>query len=287
MLLNQAIKDFTKYMELIDRSQETIRGYRVELGYFNNFLTVKHNCPVYVEDIKLKDIEDYLLYEKERGISSGSRSRSVYILRSFYNYCVKKDIYPKNIASLLEPVKVKQKEREFITEEEFEELAATIKHPVIRTVVQTMFYTGGRISETINLKLEDVDLENKILHIIDGKGGKDRNIPINEKLHAILTNYLKNIRDVEIELGYFFAIRTTGRVSASYINRLIKDATHQLGWEKDVSAHVLRHSFGTNLLEKGASVVSIQKLLGHSSLKVTSRYLHQDIDKLSEAVNLL
>ena len=287
MLLNQAIEDFKNYMELIDRSEETIRGYTMELKNFNDFVTVKHNCPVYLGDVILEDLEDYMLHEKERGIASASRSRSLYILRSFYNYCCKKDLANRNIASLLEPVKVKQKERDFLTEGEFEELSVTIKHPVIRTVVQTMFYTGGRVSEIINLKLEDVDLQNKMIHIIDGKGGKDRNIPIADKLHKILANYLENIRNVEIELGCFFAIRTTGRVSASYINRSIKEAVDKLGWEKDVSAHVLRHSFGTNLLERGASVVSIQKLLGHSSLRVTSRYLHQDTDKLSEAVNLL
>jgi len=285
MLLNQAIKSFAKHMELIDRSQETIRGYTMELKNFNNFLTVKHNCPVYVEDIKLQDIEDYLLHEKERGIASASRSRSLYILRSFYNYCCKKDICTKNLANLLEPVKVKQKERTYITEEEFEDLVKAITHPVVRTVVQTMFYTGGRMSEIINLKMEDVDLENKVLHIIEGKGKKDRDVPINNKLHGILTHYLKHIREADSDR--FFAIARTGKVSSSYINRCIHDAAHKLGWEKNISAHVLRHSFGTNLLEKGASVVSIQKLLGHASLAVTTRYLHQDTNKLSETVNLL
>lgn len=285
MLLNQAIEGFAKYMHLIDRSQETIRGYAIELKDFNNFVTVKHNCPVYMEDITLQDLEDYLLHEKERGSASSSRSRSLYILRSFYNYCCKKDLCPKNIASLLEPVKVKQKERAFITESEFEQLTATIEQPVIRTVVQAMFYTGGRISEMINLKLDDVDLENKMLHIIDGKGGKDRDVPINDKLHRIFINYLKHIRDAHSDR--FFALTRTGKVSASYINHWIHTAVEELGWDKNISAHVLRHSFGSNLLEKGASVVSIQKLLGHSSLRVTSRYLHQDTDKLTEAVNLL
>ncbi len=271
MLLNQAIEGFTKYMHLIDRSQETIRGYVSELGCFNNFLTVKHNCPVYLEDIVLQDLEDYLLHEKERGAASASRSRSLYILRSFYNYCCRKDLCAKNIASLLEPVKIKQKEPEFITEDEMKELVAAIEQPVIRTVVQTMFYAGGRISEMIHLTLDDVDLENRIMHIISGKGGKDRDIPINDKLHQILSYYLEHIRDADS--NRFFALARTGKVSASYINRLIKEAVEKLGWEKDISAHVLRHSFGSNLLEKGASVVSIQKLLGHSSLRVTSRYL--------------
>ena len=104
-------------------------------------------------------------------------------------------------------------------------------------------------------------------------------------MHQILTHYLKHIRDAHSDR--FFALARTGKVSSSYINYCIHDAVEKLGWEKDISAHVLRHSFGSNLLEKGASVVSIQKLLGHSSLRVTSRYLHQDTDKLTEAVNLL
>ena len=125
-------------------------------------------------------MEDYLFHEKERGSASASRSRSLYILRSFYNYCCRKDLCTKNIANLLEPVKIKQKEREFITEDEFEELVAVIRQPVIKAVVQAMFYTRGRMSEMIHLILDDVDLENRVLHIIDGKGGKDRDVPIND-----------------------------------------------------------------------------------------------------------
>jgi integrase/recombinase XerD len=285
MLLSQGIQDFVKYMKLIDRSKQTITGYEKELSYFNNFLSVKHNCPAYIEDIELKDMEDYLLDQKKRGISSASRSRSVYILRSFYNYCIKKDLVDKNIAALLEPVKVKQKERDFLTEEEFEALVAAIKQPVIKTVVQTLFYTGGRISEITSLKLDEVDLKERVIHIIEGKGGKDRDIPINDKLYKILQNYIENIREADSDR--FFALERTGKVSPTYVNRLINEAVDEIGLEKEVSAHVLRHSFGTNLLEKGASVVSIQKLLGHASLAVTTRYLHQDMSKLSDAVNLL
>jgi len=287
MLLNQAIKSFSGHMDLIDRSNQTIRGYEFELKNFNNFLKVKYNCLVYVEDIVLQDLEDYMIHEKKRGRASSSRSRSLYILKSFYNYCCKKDICVKNLANLLEPVKVYQKERDFITEDEFEQLTGEIKHLVIKTVVQTMFYTGGRMSEIINLKINDVDMKKKVIHIIQGKGKKDRDVPISDKLYILLSNYLENIREPEVELNRYFATRITGKVSSNYINRLIHEATERLGWEKDISAHVLRHSFGTNLLDKGASVVSIQKLLGHSNLAVTSRYLHQDMQKLNDAVNLL
>jgi integrase/recombinase XerD len=149
---------------------------------------------------------------------------------------------------------------------------------------------GGKktiAGEIVNLKMEDVDLENRVVHIIEGKGNKDRDIPINDKLYKILKNYLENIRYTEVESDRFFANKLTGKLSGSYLNAAIREAAYELGWEKEISSHVLRHSFGTNLLERGASVVSIQKLLGHTNLAVTSRYLHQDMKKLSEAVNLL
>lgn len=285
MLLKQAIQSFIKYMRQMERSNQTITGYEKELSYLNNFLDVRHNCPVYLADVGLEDLEAYLLSQKKRGISSASRSRSTYIIRSFYNYCMKKDLCPKNIAMLLEPIKINQKERTFITQKEFEALVKAIKQPVVKVIVQTMFYTGGRISEMIHLKIEDVDIKNRMLHIIEGKGKKNRDVPINDKLLTILKRYLKKTRAADSDR--FFAIERTGKISGSYVNRIIKEAAHEIGLEKEVSAHVLRHSFGTNLLEKGVSVVSIQKLLGHANLSVTSRYLHQDMEKLTSAVNLL
>lgn len=285
MLLNQGIQDFVRYMKLIDRSKQTIVGYEKELKYFNGFLSERHNCPAYIEDISLRDMEDYLLDQKNRGMSTATRSRSVYVLRSFYNYLIKNDLVEKNLAARLEPVKVKQEERDFLTEEEFKSLVEVIEQPVIKTIVETMFYTGGRISEVLNLKLEDVNLAERTVHIIEGKGGKDRDVPINDKLHEILLNYLINIRKSDSE--NFFALERTGSVSAPYVNRVLNDASDKIGLDKNISSHVLRHSFSTNLLEKGASVVSIQKLLGHASLSVTTRYLHQDKSKLSDAVNLL
>ena len=287
MLYNQAVAEFLHHLEMTDKSKQTVTGYGKELKYMNDFLTVKHNCPVYMEDITLEDIESYTHHQKQRGLASSSRSRAIYVLRSFYNYCCKKDICDKNIPALLEPIKVKEKERHFITEEEFEELVGAMNQPVIKTVVQTMFYTGGRISEILDLKLDEVDMGNRILHIIEGKGNKDRNIPINDKLYSILKNYLQNIRQVDVDTERFFANKSTGMVSGSYVNKCIKQAAYDLDWEKDISSHILRHSFGTNLLEKGASLVSIQKLLGHTNLAVTSRYLHQDMKILTDAVNLL
>lgn len=288
MLFTQAVRQFLEHLHAIDRSKETVKGYRSELGYFNHYLSVKHNGPVYLEDIQLEDMEAYMQHLKERKKSTATRNRVVYVLRSFYGYAVKRELCKKNHAELLEPVAIIQKERDFITEEELEILISHIHQPVIRTVIQAMFYTGGRITEMKNLKIKDVDFENEVIHIIEGKGKKNRDIPIGKTLYPILTNYFNNIREHDdIETDFFFAIPKSGSISGNYVNRLLKEAVEELGWKKHITAHVLRHSFGTNLLDKGASLVSIQKLLGHANLTVTSRYLHQDKDKLAEAVNLL
>lgn len=289
MLYTKAVLEFLKYMEITDKSKETITGYKKELRYMDDYLTAKYKRPVHMDNISLDDIEDYIHFKKEKGLASSSRRRAVYILRSFYNYCCKKDIYSKNLPSIIDPIKVKEKERKFIIEEEFLELADSISQPVAKTIVQTMFYTGGRISEILNLKIEDVDLNLRMIHIIEGKGNKDRDIPINDKLYEILSNYLENIRtvDAEVESNNLFANKHTGKASVSYVNKCIQDTCCSLGWEKHISSHILRHSFATNLLQKGASLVSIQKLLGHTNLSVTSRYLHQDMNTLCETVNLL
>ncbi len=287
MLLKKAIKNFIKYMESIDRSKETINGYEKEMKYFSDYLSEKHNSLVYIEDIKLKDLEEYLHYLKVKGNMSASRSRVVYILRSFYNYCERNDLSNKNLAKLIEPVKVKQKEREYLTEDEFSELIDVMGHDIIRTLVETIFYTGLRISEVTSLKLKDIDMKKKIVKVIGGKGNRDRIVPICQKLHDILKNYKEKIRPKVVSSDKFFCTKKTGEVSPQYVNRELKKATEELGWEKVVTAHIIRHSFASCLIAKDASLVSVQKLLGHQDLRVTSRYLHLDLGQLEDAVDLL
>lgn len=291
MLFRDVIKEFIRYLGSIDRSVETITGYSKEMGYFNDYLTTKYNSLVYLRDIDLKDIEDYMIHLKDKGNKSASRSRVIYVLRSFYNYASdRRNLCDTNIAKLIEPVKVKQRESDYLSQEEFNELRDAIENPVIRAVVETIFYSGMRISEATNLKMADVSLENKMIKIKNGKGNKDRDIPISDKLGRILKKYQDEFRaNLGIETKNFFALERTGSISNSYINREIKKATENVSWgdEKEISAHNLRHSFASNLIANNAPLSSVQKLLGHNDLRVTSRYIHHNIDQLSEAVNLL
>lgn len=285
-MLEHNIKEFIKYVILLDRSKETITGYSKELKYFINFIYLRKGEDIVLSNIQLKDLEEYLYYLKQKGNESSSRSRSLYILRSFYNYACKKGLCEKNIAILIEPIKVKQKERTYMNKEEFEELVENINQKIIKTIIETIYYTCLRISEVINLKNKDVDLKSGIINVKSGKGDKDRVIPISDKLNSILINYVDSIRP-SIATDNFFCTQKTGTISSQYVNRILHKTTDKLGWDKVITAHILRHSFASNLINNKASLSCVQKLLGHSDLRVTSRYIHQSIREIEDAVNLL
>lgn len=290
MLFRDVVSDFIKYLDSIERSKQTKNGYKKELKYFNSYMAKKNNTLVYLEDISLEDLEGYMHYLKEKGNQSASRSRVVYILRSFYKYAIRRDLCTKNLAALIEPVKVKQEEPDYLTEKEFKELRDKIKQPAIRAAVETMYYSGMRISEVTNLSKHDVHLDgkSKYIQVVGGKGNKDRKIPISVKLERSLKHYLQEFRPV-IDSDNFFCTERSGGLSNSYINREISLAMEKLAWGsyKNISAHNLRHSFASNLIANKASLSSVKSLLGHQDLRVTSRYIHEDMDMLQESVNLL
>ncbi|AKA70865.1 tyrosine-type recombinase/integrase [Clostridium scatologenes] len=286
MLLNEGREKFLKYMDTIDRSLETIVGYGKDLKQFGMYLSRKYNCEPYVEDVTSTDIEGFLMYLKEeRNNAPASRSRNLYTLRSFFSWAYKKEIVKRDVALSVENIKLQQKERVCLRDEEVEELLGVIKHPLINLTVRTLYMTGLRISECLNLTLDTVDLDNKVIHVIAGKGNKDRLVPICDKLYPYLKNYLENDRP-NVATNNFFANTKTGKLSSQYMNRELAAATKKLGWSKKVTCHILRHSFATHLVDENVNLVQVQKLLGHSSLKVTSIYTHSNIDKLKSAVNV-
>ena len=286
MLLSEATAKFKIHLINAERSPETVSGYMKDLKYLKMYLQNDFNGAIYLEDITEDHIEGFLAYQKKRGMSAATRSRNLYSVRSLYNFAYRKKICSRNVALSVDPIKLKQKERTYLTGSEQEELINSIDHKLIKIVVITLCNTGLRISECLHLKMEDVDLKTKMINVINGKGGKERKVPINDKLHAVLTAYVANITNIKNSI-YFFETKKTGRLSAQYVNRILKETTYKLGWSKKVSAHILRHSFASSLLSKGSNLVDIQKLLGHSNLKVTSIYLHVSMNELVSTVNLL
>ncbi|MCM3625562.1 tyrosine-type recombinase/integrase [Brevibacillus borstelensis] len=287
MLLTNAIQSFLHYLTSIDRSDETISGYRKDLLSFARFLEKKFNCESYIDEITTNDIEEYLTYLKEeKKYAPASRVRNLHTLRSFFAYAHNKELVVRNIALSVEKIKVQQKERTYLSEEEVAQLIKAIDHDLIRLVVTVLYMTGLRISECLNLTIDDVNLEKRVIHVVAGKGNKDRLIPISNRLLPLLEDYVRYKRP-DTGSVLFFCTKKTGMLSPVYVNRGIALAVQKLGWKKKVTAHILRHSFASQLVKKDVNLVQIQKLLGHSSLNVTSIYTHTNLEQLSEAINTL
>ncbi|MCM3081925.1 tyrosine-type recombinase/integrase [Brevibacillus invocatus] len=287
MRLIAAADQFIKHLSAAERSQQTISGYGNDLRMFNKYLTQQYNCEPYLEDIVANDIKNYLVWLKEvRNNAPASRSRHFHTLRSFFSYAYRSEWVQRDVSLSVEGVKIPQKERTYLSEIEVKQLLKAIEHSLIQLIVETMYRTGLRVSECLNLTMDTVDLDNKVIHVVAGKGNKDRLVPISSALLPLLQQYVAHER-VETPSPYFFATKKTGKVSPVYVNHHLGKATKALGWKKHVTAHILRHSFASQLVKKDVGLVQIQKLLGHSSLKVTSVYTHSNLEQLTQAVNEL
>lgn len=283
MKYSEVVGNFLRYLETVDRSDQTIKGYGKELRYFGDFLMEKYGYEKEFQDIDLEDMEEYMYLIKLKGKMSATRSRVIYILRSFYNYAYKRELCPKQLPIYLEPVQVKHKERFFLNNEQMQELFTHIHHPIVKVAVQTLYYTGMRVSELTELRMHHLDMDNRLIFVENGKGNKDRKIPVSNKLYLILENYLKNIRP-NIDSNRLFCTARSGGLTSQYINLILKEAQKPLQLDRRVTPHILRHSFASMMIKANVPLPYLQKLLGHADLRVTSIYIHQDIDELRHAM---
>lgn len=287
MLLKTAVKKYIQYIRCKEYAENTVRGYESVLRDFMSFSEGFYGKEFAVRQIKVCHLDDYLVYRREKGDEAVSRNRTVYILRSFFKFLQLKDYVLTNEGMKLEAVRYCPKERAYLGKEEMQALIEEIVHPVIRYAVITMAHTGLRISELCSLTLEDVDLERRVIRVRQAKGNKNRTLPINQLLVEELRRYMETERCSKRATDRFFCTYLSGGLSPQYVNQVIRDAAENLQWNKKVTAHSLRHSFASELIRNHAPVSSVQLLLGHSDLRVTSRYIHQEIGALREAVELL
>jgi integrase/recombinase XerD len=156
-----------------------------------------------------------------------------------------------------------------------------------RAVLETFYGTGIRAGELSKLKCIDVDIEDRVLRVLLGKGAQDRNVPLTraaaEAIEAYLLHGRPKIRGAAKSPWLFLALRG-GRMYASLLNDLVHRAAKRTGLEKHATCHTLRHSVATHLLKGGADIRHIQKLLGHRSLATTERYTHVEVSDLSQVL---
>lgn len=289
MIFKNAVNLFMEHLKEKDRSPKTISNYDGHLSRFNNYLVEKYNRQIYVDEVTPDDFEKYL-YEppNDKNLTQVSRYAITTAFKSFYTFCFNKEYCKVNIGRQLTPIKARSKERAYITEEELLKMVAEINSETDKAIMQAMFYTGMRIGEAINLTLEDINFTDNYIYIRKRKSRYDRKVPISIKLRVILEDYLEYHRnEIETDSDRVFILANGGNYTESRFNKMIKRAACKAELDENMTSHIMRHSFASNLIAKGVDVARVKKLLGHESIITTNIYLHTNMQLLRKAVDKL
>jgi len=256
-------------LRLRGSSNETIKTYKFYNKKFIEFINKK---PIDVEEI---DIKRYLSNLLANGASNSTIALVKSALSFYYSEILKKDIEIKT-------PKIAKKVPVVLTKDEVREMLNFIKNEKHKLLVSLLYSTGMRLSECVNLKVKDLELNEGIIWIRKGKGAKDRMVVISRKLADNLNRYVQNKKPND----FVFEGRN-GKLSKRNVQKIVSSVAKKVGISKRVSPHTLRHTFATHLLESGVDIRKIQVLLGHSNLSTTQIYTSVSNAELKKIKNPL
>jgi len=286
-----AIKEYQMYLK-IERglSKNTIDSYTKDLEKLCLFLEENgiDISPVAIDSAIVKQF----IYEVAKKVASRSQARIISGLKSFFDYLVFEEYRDTNPTDLLETPKIGRKLPDTLSQDEIDTLIAAIdlSHPQgerNRTIFETMYSCGLRVSELITLKISDLFFEEGFIRVL-GKGNKERYVPIHEDAQKLIGRYRKEIRSHMQPIKGFedtlFLNRRGKELTRQMIFMILKELAIKIGLKKKISPHTLRHSFATHLLQNGADLRAIQQMLGHESITTTEVYVHVDKSYLKTVV---
>ena len=273
----EIISQYLEYLELEKGlSQNTIDAYRRDLYSFAD-------GGKSIEEVDRTYINNYIRSLKERRLAPTSVIRKVASLRGFFKWATSMNILEKNPASTLEQPKVPQRLPKVVSIKEIEEILHEDLSELQLVMVELLYSCGLRVSELVNLKISDIDINSKYVRCF-GKGSKERIIPIGGKAIKALNRYL-SCRELIFKKYNLSSKKLLVNDSGRYINRQdVYNFIHACGKKihKNISPHTLRHSFATHLLENGADLRVVQELLGHSDVSTTQLYTHISKKRLKD-----
>ena len=284
--MKELIDSFLDYL-VVERglSKNTIIAYREDLNIYLDFL-IKRGINALSKAVK-NDIIEFMLLEKTKGISPTSISRRLAAIRMFHRFLSRERVLKSDPTTLIDSPKLWKKIPDTLS---LNEVEALISQPDPRdhqgardkAILETLYATGMRVSESADLKTNNVNLDIGFLRCI-GKGNKERVIPLGKKAIHSINRYLEFSRPYFLKdktCEYLFISRSGARLSRQSVWKLIKRYAKEAKIKKPIKVHTLRHSFATHLLERGADLRSVQEMLGHSNISTTQIYTHIDKDRL-------
>lgn len=286
--MKELIDLFLNYLS-VERglSNNTISSYHSDLNYYTDFLNCRHIDVV--SKIAKSDITNFMLCQRDKGIQPNSIARRLAAIRMFHRFLVRERVVNVDPTSLIDSPRLWKKIPDTLSLNEVDSLIA---QPNVRdrqgirdrAILETLYATGMRVSEAVNLKLDSVNLDIGFLRCI-GKGDKERVIPLGKKAISSITRYLEVSRPRFLGKAgqgqeFLFLNRFGKKISRQSFWKLIRKYARAAKIKKSIKPHMLRHSFATHLLERGADLRSVQEMLGHSNISTTQIYTHINKDRL-------
>tara|TARA_Y100000589_G_scaffold216828_1_gene204552 strand:+ start:3304 stop:4209 length:906 start_codon:yes stop_codon:yes gene_type:complete len=287
--LRNGYKSFLKLEKSL--SNNSIDGYLRDLDKLYQFAASLKNTKS-PKDFKLDDLQKFVHWISDLGMSSKSQARVVSGIKGFYKFLLIEEYINSDPSKLLETPKTGRKLPDTLSLEEIDTIISAIdlssnEGQRNKAILETLYSCGLRVSELINLKITNLFFDMGFVKVI-GKGNKERFVPIGQKAIKEIKLYIEHFRNhQEIKSGqenFLFLNRRGSSLTRVMIFTIIKNLCQASGIEKVISPHTFRHSFATHLLEGGADLRAIQEMLGHESITTTEIYTHLDRDFLRSEI---
>ncbi|SFO18992.1 integrase/recombinase XerC [Algoriphagus ornithinivorans] len=282
------INSFVNYLEYEKRSSpHTVEAYERDLRQFEDFVKLSFELSK-ISEASHSEIRAWVIDLVEQGLSSTSVNRKIATLRSYYKFLLRTEVITQDPTYKLKSLKNPKKLPEFVQENS---IASVLEESVYesgfegqrdRMVMEFLYLTGVRLSELIGLKWEDIHLGQEQVKVL-GKRKKERIIPITKGLKQNILSYQKVFEERFPKAGqsHYFIVSNSGAKSyPMMIYRIVRQYLDRFAQTSKRSPHILRHTFATHLLNKGADLNAVKDLLGHANLAATQVYTHNSMEKL-------
>lgn len=287
------IREFKNYLRLEKSlSENSIEAYLRDVHQFESFLLLTDQDKP-VGQIETKDIQDFIMYINDLGMSSRSQARIVSGIKSFFKFLILENVIEKNPSDLIESPKLGRKLPFVLSVEEINLMQSVIDLSTNeghrnKAIIETLYSCGLRVSELIGLEITNLHFEQGYIKVL-GKGQKERLVPISKKAMRDIKFYLEGYRNHLPKIdksseNIVFLNRRGKQLTRVMIFTIVKDLARKAGINKTVSPHTFRHSFATHLVEGGADLRVVQEMLGHESISTTEIYTHLDRAFLKETI---
>ena len=284
----RAVEEYRNYLVLEKGlAKNSVAAYLSDLTKLAEFCTLSlqiSDCT----SLNSENIREFILKLYEQNTSGKSQARILSSLKSFYNYLEIEECISVNPFNKIDNPSIERKLPETLSKEAIDRIIQSVDlsgnfGERNRTILETLYSCGLRVSELVNLQCSRLFLEDGFLIVI-GKGSKERLVPLNKTLSTYLKNYLKLVRSHQtISSGHedFVFLNNRGAgLTRVMIFLIIQKLAAEIGLKKKISPHTFRHSFATHLIEGGADLRAVQEMLGHESITTTEIYTHLDKDYL-------